>query len=300
MPVVEIEAKSILVKSKLPDTDYVVNPYTGCVFGCYYCYASFAGRLVGEPVANWGNYVYAKVNAVPLFETELARLRRRGRAPSILLSSVTDAYQGAEKTYRLTRGILEALAREPYPGIVGILTKSPLVLRDVALLAAIPRAHVGLTVTTTDDQLSRFLEVRAPVASRRLETLAQLNAQGITTYAFVGPLLPHFRYQPAALEALFAELARAGTRSLYVEHINLRPYIQQRLQRALRSASPEVQAVYQGARTDEHRRVLDAMIASLLAKHGLTLRLSRVLYHADLSRSGSRRRGYGGSKRVRH
>src|SRR5215813_4107638 len=280
MPVVEIEAKSILVKSKLPDTDYVVNPYTGCVFGCSYCYASFAGRLVGEPVANWGNYVYAKVNAVPLFETELARLRRTGRAPSILLSSVTDAYQGAEKTYRLTRGILEA--------IVGILTKSPLVLRDVALLTAIPRAQVGLTVTTTDDQLSRFLEVRAPVASRRLETLAQLNARGITTYAFVGPLLPHFRYQPEALDALFAELARAGTHSLYVEHVNLRPYIQQRLRRVLRSAPPEVQAVYQDARTDEHRRVLDAMIARLVAAHGLTLRLRRVLYHADLSSSGSR------------
>ena len=282
MKVHEIEAKSILVRSKLPDAEYVVNPYTGCVFGCHYCYASFAGRFVGEPIANWGNYVYAKINAVPLFEVELARLRRAGRAPSILLSSVTDAYQGAEEKYRLTRGILEALAREPYPGVVGILTKSPLVLRDADLLATIPRAHVGLTVTTTDDRLSRFLELRAPLASRRLETLAVLNSRGIETYAFVGPLLPHFRYDRGALDALFADLARAGVRSLYVEHINLRPYIQQRMQRALRSAPPEVQAVYRDARSDEHRRVLDTIVAELLAKHGLTLRLSRVLYHQDL------------------
>ena len=282
MKVVEIEAKSILVRSKLPDAEYVVNPYTGCVFGCHYCYASFAGRFVGEPIGNWGNYVYAKINAVPLFEVELAKLRRAGRAPSILLSSVTDAYQGAEKKYRLTRGILEVLTREPYPGVVGILTKSPLVLRDADLLATIPRAHVGLTVTTTDDRLSRFLEVRAPLASRRLETLAALNSLGIETYAFVGPLLPHFRYDRGALDTLFAGLARAGVRSLYVEHINLRPYIQQRMQRALRSAPPEVQAVYRGARSDEHRRVLDTIAAELLAKHRLTLRLSRVLYHQDL------------------
>lgn len=282
MKVTEIEAKSILVRSKLPDAEYVVNPYTGCVFGCHYCYASFVGRFVGEPIGNWGNYLYAKINAVPLFEVELVKLRRAGRAPSILLSSVTDAYQGAEKKYRLTRGILEALAREPYPGVVGILTKSPLVLRDADLLAAIPRAHVGLTVTTTDDRLSRFLEVRAPLGSRRLETLAALAARGIETYAFVGPLLPHFRYDREALDALFAGLAQAGVRSLYVEHINLRPYIQQRMQRALRSAPPEVQAVYRDARTGEHRRVLDAIVAELLTKHGLTLRLSRVIYHQEL------------------
>jgi len=282
MKVVETEAKSILVRSKLPDAEYVVNPYTGCVFGCHYCYASFAGRFVGEPIGNWGNYVYAKINAVPLFEVELARLRRAGRAPSILLSSVTDAYQGAEKKYRLTRGILEVLAREPYPGVVGILTKSPLVLRDADLLATIPRAHVGLTVTTTDDRLSRFLELRAPLASRRLETLAALSSRGIETYAFVGPLLPHFRYDRGALDALFAGLARAGVRSLYVEHVNLRPYIQQRMQRALRSAPPEVQAVYRDARSDEHRRVLDTIVVELLAKHGLTLRLSRALYHQEL------------------
>jgi DNA repair photolyase len=279
-----IEAKSILVRSKLPDTEYVVNPYTGCAFGCHYCYASFAGRFVGEPIGNWGNYVYAKTNAVALFEAELAKLRRHGTAPTLLLSSVTDPYQGAEKTYRLTRGILEILAREPYPGVVSILTKSPLVLRDVALLAALPRAVVGLTVTTTDDKLSRFLELRAPLASRRLEALAALHANRIETYAFVGPLLPHFRYDRDGLDALLAGIARAGVRQVYVEHINLRPYIQQRLGRALRATPPEVRAVYGGAKTDEHRRVLDAIVAELLEKHGLALRLNRVIYHREASR----------------
>jgi DNA repair photolyase len=190
MKVKEIEAKTVLVRSKLPDAEYVVNPYTGCELGCQYCYASFTGRFVSEPINNWGRYVYAKVNAVSVFKAELGRVRRAGRAPSILLSSVTDAYQGIEKKYRLTRGIREELAQEPYPGAVSILTKSPMVLRDVDLLRRIPRADVGLTITSTNDRLSRFLEVRAPLASRRLRTLAELHAEGIHTYAFVGPLLP--------------------------------------------------------------------------------------------------------------
>src|SRR5438046_7862039 len=249
---VEIEAKSIRVRSKLPDAEYAVNPYTGCVFGCHYCYASFAGRFVGEPIGDWGNYVYAKINAVPLFEVELAKLRRAGRAPSILLSSVTDAYQGAEKKYRLTRGILGVLAREPYPGVVSILTKSPLVLRDADLLATIPRAHVGLTVTTTDDRLSRFLEVRAPLASRRLRTLAELHAAGIQTYAFLGPLLPHFRYDPGAMDAAFAGIAQTGVSSVFVEHINLRPYIKRRLLHALQPEPPDVQQVYLDASAGKH------------------------------------------------
>ncbi len=281
MRVREIAAKTILVPSRLPDADYVVNPYTGCEFGCLYCYASFVGRFVGEPVSTWGDYVYVKTNAVSLLESELQRWSPRRRQASLLLSSVTDPYHGVEGRYRLTRGILAVLARQGYPGVVSILTKSPLVLRDMDLLQRIPRAEVGMTVTTTDDTLSRFLEVRAPLASRRLSTLGTLHARGITTYAFVGPLLPHFRYQPHLLEELFRSLAATGVGSLYVEHLNLRPYIRERLWRALEGEPAEVREVYREASTDAHRQALDALVKELVERYGLKLRLARVFAHGS-------------------
>lgn len=279
MKIQEIEAKSMLVQSKLPDAQYVVNPYVGCEFGCSYCYASFMGRFVQEPVNNWGEYVYVKTNAVSIVERELQRWPPSKRQASILLSSVTDPYHGIESKYRLTRGILEILARERYSGVVSILTKSPLVLRDIDILRQLARVEVGMTVTTTDDQLGRFLEVRAPLTSRRLRTLKQLHEEGFNTYAFVGPLLPHFRYSPALLEDLFAQLAATQVQSVFVEHINLKPYIKMRLLERLQHESSEVQAVYQGASSLEHRQALDKLVLELIKKHQLKLRLNQVIYH---------------------
>lgn len=120
MRVMEIEAKSMLVESKLPASDYVVNPYTGCSFACTYCYASFMGRFVGEPIESWGDYLYVKTNAVEVFQRDLKRLPENKQKLTILLSSVTDAWQGPEKKYRLARGILQTLAETAYPGFVSI------------------------------------------------------------------------------------------------------------------------------------------------------------------------------------
>jgi DNA repair photolyase len=152
-------------------------------------------------------------------------------------------------------------------------------MRDVDALRQLPQVEVGLTVTTTDDQLSRLLEVRAPRASRHLRTLQQLHAVGLTTYAFVGPLLPHFRYQPDLLDALFAHLVRAGVQSVYVEHLNLKAYIKQRLWEMLQHAPPEVQAVYHEAATPGHRRELDELVATLMEKCQLRFRHAKVLSH---------------------
>ncbi len=281
MKIVEKKAKSIIVPSRLPHADYVANPYTGCQFGCLYCYATFTGRFVNEPRSAWGSYVYVKSNAAELARKQLEKWPAAKMEATIMLSSVCDPYQGLEKKYRLTRGILQALVDTRYPGPVSILTKSPLVLDDVDLLKQL-NAQVGLTVTTSDDKLSRFLEVTAPLASRRLETLRQLAAQGITTYAFVGPLLPHFRYQPGLLDELFGQIAATGTRQVYLEHINLPRYVKERIWKELDHEPEEVQELYRGAETRAHRQVLSDIIYGLVRKHSLSMLMGGPFYHPDI------------------
>lgn len=285
MRVIETTARQIIVASRLPDADLVVNPYTGCSFACPYCYASFMGRFVGEPIEAWGDYLYVKTNSVELFERELGRFGAAKRERTILLSSVTDAWQGPEQKYRLARGILEVLARERYPGPVSILTKSPLVLGDLDVIERLLSPQVGVTVTTTDDAIGRTFEAHAPPASARIEILRAFNQAGVPTYAFVGPLFPHYRFVPDQLERLFADIRAAGTRAVYVEQINLSPYIRKRLDAAMRAAAPELAIAYAGADEEEHRRVLQTLVEEMIPRLGLELRLHRVLDHRRESRS---------------
>lgn len=143
-----------------------------------------------------------------------------------------------------------------------------------------------MTITTTDDKLSRFLEVKAPLASRRLDTLAKLVQEGIRTYAFIGPLLPHFRYQPELLDDLFRSIAEAGTQDIYIEHINLPGYIKQQMSKVLNGTSEEIRAIYEEAKTQTHRDALDIMVNDLLRKYNLKVRLGGTIYHPDMKLSG--------------
>lgn len=281
MKLTEIKSKGIISKSNLPDVDYVVNPYTGCEFGCIYCYASFMGRFVHEPISNWGNYVYVKTNAVDLFRKEIKSIPGNS---TLMMSSVTDPYQGAEAKYKLTRNILGHMADIGYNGNVSILTKSSMVSRDIDILKRIPNLEVGMTITTTEDELSRFLEVRATTSTMRIKTLAKLNQAGISTYAFVGPLLPHFRYKPKALDKLFSGLVSAGVKQVYVEHMNLGSYIKKRLFASL-EGHPKLQGIYNDASTDIHRNELDKIVKELLHKNGLELRMNNIIYHHKQDRN---------------
>jgi len=103
MQVREIEAKSILVPSKLADADYLVNPYTGCAFGCQYCYATFTGRFVKQPLNAWGDYVYAKVGwtierSGPRIRSSLGRFLSGADATDRLDTRTRDALGAARST----------------------------------------------------------------------------------------------------------------------------------------------------------------------------------------------------------
>jgi len=179
----EIDVKSVLSKSGIPRVDYCINPYVGCGHGCRYCYATFMKRFTGhrEP---WGSFVDVKENGPEVLHKQIKRAHK-GR---VMISSVTDPYQPVEEEYQLTRQCLEILLEHQFP--VGILTKSPLVLRDVDLIKEFKEIEVGITVTTDDEAVRGIFEPQAPSIDTRLNTLKTLYEKGIDTYAFIGPLLP--------------------------------------------------------------------------------------------------------------
>ena len=179
----EIKAKSVLTKSGIPGIDYCINPYVGCFHGCRYCYATFMKRFTGhqEP---WGSFVDVKVNAPAILPKQLARARRC----NVLISSVTDGYQPIESKYKLTRQCLEVLLEYQFP--VDILTKSPLVLRDMDIMEKFKEIEVGLTITTDNENTRKVFEPHAPPVSERMKALKTLHDHGIKTYAFIGPVLP--------------------------------------------------------------------------------------------------------------
>jgi DNA repair photolyase len=180
----EIKVKSIINKSNLPDTDYVINPYVGCSHGCVYCYARFMRRFT-QHVEKWGRFIDIKINALELIPQDLSKYNHS----SIFLSSVTDPYNQFEQKYQLTRSILKRFINADVD--ITIQTKSALVIRDIDILTQLKCCTVGITITSDQDDLTRIFEPHASSFSQRLAALKILNQHGISTYIFIGPIIPY-------------------------------------------------------------------------------------------------------------
>ena len=127
------QAKEILTRATgfMDAYDYTLNPYSGCSFGCTYCYAAFFSRDT-EKRDNWGYWVNVKENAVELLQKRLKRTPDALDGKLIYMSSVTDPYQPVERELKLTRRILEVMAEGHRPKLV-VQTRSPDVVRDCDL-----------------------------------------------------------------------------------------------------------------------------------------------------------------------
>ena len=181
MKYIEIYVKRALSKSGLEGTDYALNPYKGCEHQCVYCYSPF---VTHSPMGQWRNVVYIKRNLPTVLNMELKRMNEIG---FITIGTVTDAYQPAEEKYELTRKSLQVLLK--YNARISILTKSSLILRDIDLLAKFREAHVGVTITTLNDNLRKKIEPNASDINSRLRVMEKFGGKAIT-YLFVGPIFP--------------------------------------------------------------------------------------------------------------
>ncbi|MDR1385432.1 MAG: hypothetical protein LBJ67_16530 [Planctomycetaceae bacterium] len=185
----EIEVKHILTASKLTESGYAINPYVGCVHRCVYCYACYMKRFSNH-TEMWGMFADAKVNAPVILSHDLKQVKQ---ACSVFFGSATDAYQPLESKYKLTRSLLNVLREsEQLPFLrISILTKSDLVLRDMDVLKLLPRVSIGFSIALMSEKARRLLEPCASPISQRLNALRTLHQEGISTFVFIGPILPY-------------------------------------------------------------------------------------------------------------
>lgn len=182
-----VKSVGILTQAKgfMESYDYTLNPYSGCSFGCNYCYAAFFARST-EQKDNWGQWVKVKDNALQL----LIKWRKKPLIDkTIYISSVTDPYQPIEKELELTRSILNELANYHKPRLV-IQTRSPLVTRDIDLLKKFDVVQVNMTVTTDSEDVRKAFEPICPSNKSRLKAIQEVTASGIQTCITMTPLLP--------------------------------------------------------------------------------------------------------------
>lgn len=211
--VVNDKSRSVITHNQSPDVpfDRSINPYRGCEHGCIYCYARPTHAYLGlSPGLDFETRLLAKPDAARLLAQELGDSRYR--CQTIALGTNTDPYQPVERRLRITRQILEVLARHHHP--VTIVTKSALIERDLDILAPMAKkglAQVTLSVTTLDRQLARRMEPRAAAPQRRLQTLRTVTDAGVPTAVLVAPVI--LGLTDAELESIVTASAAAGVRA---------------------------------------------------------------------------------------
>lgn len=202
----EIDTRDYLTKSKLPASDYVINPYVGCPNACKYCYASFMKRFTGHK-EEWGSFIDIKK-----CEKQINVKRIEGK--SVFLSSVTDCYNVFEKKYKITRNILEQIADVDCQ--VTISTKSVLILRDIDLLKRFKNLKVAFSLNTLDEKFQEDMD-NASKIKERLKALKILHEEKIYTILFMSPIFPYITECQELIDA-----SKDRVCEYWFENLNLR------------------------------------------------------------------------------
>jgi DNA repair photolyase len=224
---------------------YTINAYRGCSHACVYCFARPTHEYLGLGIGDdFDRRIVVKVNAVERLRAELRSPQWAGE--SIAMGTNTDPYQRCEGKYRLTRGLIDVLAAAGNP--FSILTKSPLVLRDLDVLAtAAARApvSVNLSIGTLDERVWRDTEPGTPHPQRRVEAVRQLNEAGIPGGVLVAPIIPGLSDRPEQLEEVVSACVGAGAAFVSAIGLHLRPGVREHFFGWLAENRPDLAPDYQ-------------------------------------------------------
>jgi DNA repair photolyase len=244
----EVRARSVLnrvpSRSRMPFS-WTINPYRGCSHACVYCFARPTHQYLGfDAGRDFEREIVVKVNAPEILRRELAR--PSWKREHVALGTNTDPYQWVEGRYRLMLGIWEALRDAANP--CSVLTKSPLLLRDLPLMLQIAqRTTFGatLSIPTLDERAWRATEPHTPNPRARLEAVAELNRAGIPTGVLIAPLMPGINDAPQQLEPLLQGAIDAGARSIGGVALHLRGGVKEVFTDWLLTQRPELVERYE-------------------------------------------------------
>ena len=213
LKITEVRCKTLIHEMYPGEREYTANFYRGCSHGCTYCYVP---SLIHDE-RSWGAFVDAKVNSPEVLNRELKGLKKG----VVFLSSATDPYQPVEAKYGITRRCLEVLLRHEFP--VVILTRSPLVLRDIDLLKRFDWVRVGFSISSVPE---RFYEPGVSPLERRIESLSRLNGAGIKTWVSMAPLIPSLMH--IDLRGVMEALHGAGVSAISPRILRFQDYPESR------------------------------------------------------------------------
>ena len=211
----EVRCKSALNKVKgKAYMQWSLNPYRGCTHGCHYCFARrYHSHLELDAGDQFASVIFVKINFVDVLRRELDRPSWKKEA--IGFGTATDPYQPIEGTYKISRGVLMALRDAATP--VGIVTKGPMVVRDIDVLkdlSKVASCRVHMSVPTVDEDAWDKLEPGVAHPLQRLKAVRQLVDAGIDCGVLMAPIVPGFSTQPAKIEATIKAIADSGATSI--------------------------------------------------------------------------------------
>jgi len=222
-----------------------LNPYMGCAHRCTFCYVRAFERRADRPSDDrYGASIRVKTNVAEVLRRELARASW-AREP-VAIGAATDPYQPAEGRYRLTRACIEALGEAQNP--FSVITRGPLIVRDVDVLAAAARrAKVSVTfsVPTLDLEIWRRTEPGTAPPHQRLRALRELVGAGIQASVGLAPILPGLSDRPDLLADVVRAARAAGATGVWANLLYLRPGTKEHFLAALARDWPELLPEYE-------------------------------------------------------
>jgi DNA repair photolyase len=256
--------RSALTQVKGMPFRWSLNPYMGCAHRCTFCYVRhFEQRADRASDDRYGRSIRVKPNVADVLRRELARAS--WRREEVAMGTATDPYQPAEGRFRLTRACIEELVAAGTP--FSIVTRGPLVVRDVDLLARASRevaVRVYLSLPTLDERVWRTTEPGTAPPASRLRAIRALARAGVDVGVGIAPILPGLSDRPDQLRAVVRAARGAGARSIWASVVHLRRGVREHFLEALARDWPEQVEHYEALFAN--RAYLPAAVANAITE----------------------------------